>query len=548
MEEPHELIHHGSGTALCQTAGRHLIALAALIIYGALGTVASAQESRLIVDYMMTQAEVSDSDRFEVDATGSIPPGMPPTVSIFESRLIDGGRVGMDVRPGHMSLSASTHLLDPETSSNSYLEARHYETLTISPVMPAFGSGRLVGRYFYTGSLQPNSTGASGQRLTAQFDVSVNGPTGRQLVTARDRDECDAPCPATKELDPPEVLEFTTGFGFNSPTEFQLLTTLSTSISGGFGYTGSPRVIGNYLVGWLCIVRLEDTGGTAFPNWQTAFTIDSASGFDYSDAACDLPDPDIVASLLPTGRSVPVGNPATAFGTIINSGPANALGCGITPGTSVPAEFTYQTTDPATNALTGTADEPVDIPAGGAQTFVFAFTPTEAIPPTDVALTFDCDNSDPAPVFQGVNTLLLSASVDPVPDIIALAATPEDPGIVNIPGTGGTGFFSVASVNVGVSASISVVADTGAADLPVVITLCETNPADGTCINPAMPGPEPVVTDIDANGTPTFAIFVTAAGDAVPFDPAGNRVFVSFEDGGSVVRGSTSVALRTLEP
>lgn len=49
---------------------------------------------------------------------------------------------------------------------------------------------------------------------------------------------------------------------------------------------------------------------------------------------------------------------------------------------------------------------------------------------------------------------------------------------------------------------------------------------------------------IDHTDTPTFAIFIGAAG-TVPFDPARNRVFVRFNDSAGVTRGSTSVAVRT---
>jgi len=53
-----------------------------------------------------------------------------------------------------------------------------------------------------------------------------------------------------------------------------------------------------------------------------------------------------------------------------------------------------------------------------------------------------------------------------------------------------------------------------------------------------------VTTQIDAGATPTFAIFVAGSGP-VTFDPAANRVFVRFRDGGGTIRGATSVAVRT---
>jgi hypothetical protein len=249
----------------------------------------------------------------------------------------------------------------------------------------------------------------------------------------------------------------------------------------------------------------------------------------------------VVAAVLPSSRSVQVNTPAAAFATVINTGQRIATGCSIAPLSSVPASFIYQTTDPATNQVIGFPNTPVNIAPGAAQSFVFAMTPTAPIAPTDVQFSFDCADTDPAPINVGLNTFLLSASDTPVPDIVALAVTLSDDGIVNIPGTNGAGAFAVATVNLGASGSITASADTGSAALPVVINLCETNPATGQCISSIG---LTVTTQINANATPTFAIFVQGTGN-VPFDPATNRIFVRFKDGGNVTRGSTSVAVRT---
>ena len=226
---------------------------------------------------------------------------------------------------------------------------------------------------------------------------------------------------------------------------------------------------------------------------------------------------------------------------MINAGQSTATSCSVLPITNIPATFLYQTTNPATNQIIGTPNTPINVAGGAAQSFVLAFTPTAPFPPTDVQLSFDCTNSNPAPVNSGLNTLLLSASNTPVPDIVALAATTTNDGIVNIPGADGTGVFAVATVNVGSTAVIMASADTGAAALPVIIFLCETNPATAACISAIGPS---VSTTINAGATPTFGIFVQGSGN-VPFDPAGNRIFVRFRDAGGVTRGSTSVAVRT---
>jgi len=251
--------------------------------------------------------------------------------------------------------------------------------------------------------------------------------------------------------------------------------------------------------------------------------------------------PSLVAAVLPSSRSVQVGTTATAFATLINAGTDTAIACAPTLVTSLPATFTYQTTDPATNQVTGAPNTPVNITTSAAQSYVFAVTPSAPVVVTDVQLSFGCTNTNPASIISGLNTLLFSASDTPVPDIVVLAATLSGDGIANIPGVTATGAFAVATVNVGASGSITASADTGSATLPVNISLCQTNPATGQCISAIG---STVTTTINANATPTFAIFVQGSGNVL-FDPAANRVFVRFKDGGNVTRGSTSVAVRT---
>ena len=330
-------------------------------------------------------------------------------------------------------------------------------------------------------------------------------------------------------------------------------STITGSIETSFGYiylaTGtlqSSGSISNGLFGGINITVGSFSGSiggsTGSGTWNDS---DCFGTFELSlIAGGETTNVVLVSSILPASRSVTVGNIATAFATIINAGSSDATGCRITPITSVAADFFFQITDPATNALTGTRDTSVDIAAGAAQTFVFGFTPTAAFDSTDVRLRFSCTDASDAGVVTGLNTLLLSASDTPIPDMVALVATINNDGIVHIPGTTGTGFFAVASVNVGSSDTLMVSVDTGTATLPTVTSICETDPATSVCINPTDPTTGDVTLTIDANATPTFAVFVEGT-ETIAFDPANKRVFVRFKDTGGVTRGSTSVAVQT---
>jgi hypothetical protein len=274
-------------------------------------------------------------------------------------------------------------------------------------------------------------------------------------------------------------------------------------------------------------------------------TVTSYKGDTADYAAFDIftiPESSLLLSaVLPESRSVQVNGTATAFATIINTGTSTGTSCSIAPAVSLPINFVYQTTNPTTNALTGSPNTPVDIAAGGSQSFVIGLTPTAAIAPTNVAFNFSCTNTSPAPINIGLNTLLLSGSTSPTPDVVALAATASNDGILHIPGASGASSFAVASINLGATAAITVTANTNGASLPLTITLCQINPATSHCL--ATPAAS-VNTTIDANAAPTFGIFATASG-TVPFDPANSRIFVQFTDSSDAVRGETSVAVET---
>jgi hypothetical protein len=100
----------------------------------------------------------------------------------------------------------------------------------------------------------------------------------------------------------------------------------------------------------------------------------------------------------------------------------------------------------------------------------------------------------------------------------------------------------VATDNLGSGDTITVTTNTGEATLPITITVCQTIPATGACMQTPAAN---VATPISSGATPTFGVFVTVTG-TVPFSPANNRIFVTFTDSTNAVRGETSVAVETM--
>lgn len=299
----------------------------------------------------------------------------------------------------------------------------------------------------------------------------------------------------------------------------------------------ADTIINNQRFSRELIIALPDVSGSELSLFDDGLT--SVDQFAWVPPSATL-----VSSILPSSRSAVVGDTITAFATIINASSETAFNCSVRPATAAAIAFDFQFTNPQTNAPFGAPNTPIDLGPGSAQTYVLSATLLEAFDAVDLSFRFSCDNAPQVSTISGVNSLLLAASTNPVADIVALAATPTNNGFLDLDGPNASAAFSVATVNVGVEDSITVEIDSNGADLPLSLSLCETNPADGACLTAVQAAPNTVSTLASANQTQTFSFFVTSSDDIASI-PSSNRLRVLFRDSAGAIRGQTSVAVRT---
>ncbi|MEE2526033.1 M12 family metallo-peptidase [Hyphobacterium sp. HN65] len=252
----------------------------------------------------------------------------------------------------------------------------------------------------------------------------------------------------------------------------------------------------------------------------------------------------VVSAILPYSRTVAQGTPATAFLAIINPASSGSVAedCGLELHGASPGQFVFRPTDPATNLPSAPEGTRVDIPAGGLQTFVFSLTRPSAEAFSDLRIDTVCANRAPAPSHAGVNTFRFSSTSLSLPDIVALAATMGNNGIVELPAGGGAGAFSVASINLRSLGTVNVTpqASAGTPSLEL-LDICRTNAVTGECETGRAAS---ISLTMGTDSTATFAVFVQSSGD-IANDPAANRIFVNFTTPGGTYVGATSVAVRT---
>jgi subtilisin family serine protease len=292
----------------------------------------------------------------------------------------------------------------------------------------------------------------------------------------------------------------------------------------------------------ITLTAPNSSTGSTFGSWSgcsstsgTSCTV-SMSSSKIVTVTYTIEGTQINAAILPYARAISIGETATAFASVINSGNATATDCSIALPDGIPATLSYQTTN-AANALIGNSNTPVDITPGTTQGFVFGITPSQAMTATEIPLVFDCANTAPAPSNPGLNTFILSAAATAPPDLLAIGATPSGDGVVQLPSSTGVGFFATAAVNIGSAGEVTVSADDGGRGLPLNLQVCETTQAGAwiVCGNS-------LTRSIGADQTAYYSVFATGTGQPIAFDPANNRLFLRFAANGTTV-GATNVAV-----
>lgn len=292
--------------------------------------------------------------------------------------------------------------------------------------------------------------------------------------------------------------------------------------------------------------------------------VDGLSGsqgvFDLSWSMDSPGNRQLVAAMLPTIRTGVVGQPTTAFATIINPASTGVAGenCRIVPPPGFSGGFSYQRTDPDTNEAVGEPNTPVNIPAGGRQSFVVGFTPTSALSQRllgfdpsvtyrtqPIAFGFFCDNIRPAERRADLNTLRLVADGYRNTDIVTVAQSLSGDGIVSVPQNSVTR-FSLTAQNIGTTGNSVAVVVRPTEGVALQSEICLSDPATGACITPFANG---TLIALAPGATQTFTVRVGAGEAPVAFSPRSNRLSIVFFDSGTAaLLGGTSIAVRTTNP
>ena len=239
-------------------------------------------------------------------------------------------------------------------------------------------------------------------------------------------------------------------------------------------------------------------------------------------------------SLLPSARSVQTGDVATVFGTVLST--IDQTGCELVLGGATPGVTLAWRLLDENNQLTGdgeNANFAINGTNGRRQNLLVAMSSATAINTSEIEVFVRCPNdvANPSfdfyrnPIYPGVNTLALTVSSAPAPDIIVIGQSLTSDGYVRLPSPGARRPAAISAVNIGATATVEVSANTGPYNLPVTLQVCETN-ASGVCTSPRA---ESLSVNFATNEVRTFNVYVQSTGErGVPDMPAIARTYFNF--------------------
>lgn len=330
--------------------------------------------------------------------------------------------------------------------------------------------------------------------------------------------------------------------------------TATVGIGGGGTVTSQPAGVycrsecsADFALGTQITFTAIPDDDTRFIGWSGACAAESSTVctrlFNASGTVSAIfTGPVLRSAVLPAARSGALGGgDLTVFATVINASGGTASGCRIALGSGAPASLSYRAVDAGNNAV-GASNPAFELGEGASASFVLAMSPQRATTGSGetVDIAFTCRNAA-AEIIPSVNTVFLSIAETPVPDVIAIAATPTGDGSLRIASHGGRAAMGVAAVNIGAPADMTVSVDNGDAALPVDFTLCQTG-TDGICLSPRTSS---VTVNMAADPLLFSVLGVDADGEAtsIPDDAANARAFLRFAGPDGVTRGLTSVGL-----
>ncbi|MGD0404052.1 MAG: hypothetical protein ABSB66_12745 [Candidatus Acidiferrales bacterium] len=253
----------------------------------------------------------------------------------------------------------------------------------------------------------------------------------------------------------------------------------------------------------------------------------------------------LVTGTIPAAITVPVGTTGVFFTELINTGTVSQTFT-VAPATlsSLPVTLLVCPLDAATNACLSAPSSSLSAtvpPDDAVDDFAIFVTPTAAIPynPVNnlVYLNFaDSQGTVQVAGFTNVNTAINVTALQVV------ASTGSDNNVLTIPfSTQGTGTFAVEVANFGAADDAGVALSWG--NLPLNVTICQTNPSNGQCLAPPVAGFTGLSVPLATGTSATFSVFVTATA-AIASAP-GNRIYVEVTNAADTGGGLVGVAVVT---